>query len=110
MTINEYKALADMIQRNSLFEAPTKGCHYTWTNKHTTGAIYSIIDRLIGNLQWFQTFQDTIVEVFPPNISDHSPSRVSHVNTQTNRKFIFKFMNCVTRKDDYIDVVSHKLG
>lgn len=101
VTINKYKELDDKMQRNGLFQAPTKGCHYTWSKKHTTGAIHSRIDKLIGNLQWFHTYQDATVEIFQPNISDHSPIIVSYLNNQTKRKFMFKFLSCVTMKDGY---------
>ncbi|XP_058783262.1 uncharacterized protein LOC131657933 [Vicia villosa] len=74
--ISEYCDLDDMMQRQGLYEDPSRGCHYTWSNKHITGTIYSMIDRLIGNVQWFQVFQEAGVEVLHPNIFDHSPVRV----------------------------------
>lgn len=33
VAVNEYKELEDMMQRNGLFEAPSTGCHFTWSNK-----------------------------------------------------------------------------
>lgn len=53
VAINKYKELVEMIQKNGLYEAPSKGSHYTWSNKHSTGTIYSRIDRLVGNTLWF---------------------------------------------------------
>ncbi|XP_058760042.1 uncharacterized protein LOC131633337 [Vicia villosa] len=101
----EYTDLAEMMHKQGLFEAPTRGCYYTWSNKHTADPIYSRIDRLLGNSQWFQDYSDVIVEVLPPSISDHSPIRVSYLVTPRRRKSMFKFLNCVTKKDGYLDIV-----
>ncbi|XP_058727038.1 uncharacterized protein LOC131598458 [Vicia villosa] len=105
VNIAEYKDLADMMHRTGLFEAPTRGRHFTWFNNHSDGAIYSIIDRLIANVQWFQTFQDAHVEVLHPNVSDHSPLRVLWGQQQTRMKMMFKFLNCVTTREGYFAVV-----
>ncbi|XP_058726469.1 uncharacterized protein LOC131597821 [Vicia villosa] len=86
VNVVEYRDLADMVQRKGLFEAPTRG-------------------RLIANVQWFQTFQDANVEVLPRNVSDHSPIRVSWGHNQIRRKFMFKFLNYVTKKEGYQDMV-----
>lgn len=96
------------MQRQGLFEAPTKGCHYTWSDKHQTGGIYSRIDRIIGNVQWFQDFHDAFVEVLLPNISDHSLIRVSRMDAHTKRKYMFKFLNRVTKKEGYQDIVKER--
>ncbi|XP_058763211.1 uncharacterized protein LOC131636618 [Vicia villosa] len=105
VAINEYKDLMDMMMKNGLYEAPTKGSYYIWSNKHSNGAIYSRIDRLVGNSLWFQTYQDVVVEVLPPHISDHSPIRVRHMAIQHKRQHIFKFLNCVTKRDGYHEIV-----
>ncbi|XP_058733883.1 uncharacterized protein LOC131605555 [Vicia villosa] len=107
VSVKEYRDLDDMMQRLGLFEAPTRGCHFTWSNKQSSGVIYSRIDRVIGNVQWFQTFQDVIVEVLPPGISDHSPIRVSCLTPQAGRRTMFKFINCVTRREGFQDVVRY---
>ncbi|XP_058722962.1 uncharacterized protein LOC131594771 [Vicia villosa] len=105
VTLNEYKDLAEMMQRSGLYEAASRGCHYTWSNKHLTGAIYSRIDRLIGNALWFQDYPDVIVEVLPPSISDHAPIRVRSLSVQSKRKYHFKFLNCVASKENFQDIV-----
>lgn len=60
---------------------------------------------MVGNSLWFQTFQDTIVEILPPNISEHAPIRVRNLSNQNGRKFLFKFLNCVTQRECYQDIV-----
>ncbi|CAK8574902.1 unnamed protein product [Lathyrus sativus] len=53
VTEAKFRDLIDMLQMDDLFEATTKGPHFTWTNKHTTGVIYSTIDRVLGNTTWY---------------------------------------------------------
>ncbi|XP_058776279.1 uncharacterized protein LOC131650591 [Vicia villosa] len=107
VALNEYADLVDMMEKNGLFEAETKGSHFTWSNKHSFGAIYSRIDRLIGNSLWFSTYQDIIVEILPPHISDHSPIRVRTLAAQHRRKHTFKFLNCVTTRTGYHETVNN---
>lgn len=56
-------------------------------------------------MQWFQGFQDDVAEVLPPNILDHSPIRVSRLDVQTRRKYLFKFINYVIKKEGYHSIV-----
>ena len=51
VTEAEYIDLSNMMQITCLFESITKDCHFTWSNKYTTGVIYSRIDRMIGNVE-----------------------------------------------------------
>lgn len=46
----EYRDLRDMMDRMSLFEKESMGDHFTWSNNHSSGTIYSRIDRVIGNV------------------------------------------------------------
>lgn len=47
---SEYKDLAYMIESMGMFEAKSKSCHYTWSNKSIHNTIYSRIKRMIGIL------------------------------------------------------------
>ncbi|KAH1222734.1 putative ribonuclease H protein [Glycine max] len=95
-----------MMRNSGLFEASTKGPYFTWSNKHVTGAIYSRIDRLIGNVQWFQQYQNNTVEVLMPNIFYHAPLKVnSHIQAR-KRKAVFKFINCTTTDVSYAQIIS----
>jgi hypothetical protein len=46
----EYSDLSTMMNTTSLYEMDSMGDHYTWSNKQRDCAIYSRIDRVIGNL------------------------------------------------------------
>lgn len=76
VTEEEYLDLVNMMNINGLYEADTKGCHFTWSNKHNNDVIYYRIDHMMGNIEWFQRYQDVVVEVMTPNISNHAPIRI----------------------------------
>ncbi|CAK8579658.1 unnamed protein product [Lathyrus sativus] len=106
VTETEYIDLQNMMQRIGLFEMESKGDYYTWFNKHNVDPIYSRIDRVLGNVDWFQTFQDVNLNVLAPNVSDHA---ILHVIGQENsdyRKRKFKFLNCVTKMAGYSEIVA----
>ncbi|XP_058741373.1 uncharacterized protein LOC131613745 [Vicia villosa] len=102
---NKYKDLVEMMKRSGLFEANTKGSYYTWTNKSTSNPIYSIIDRMIGNSEWFQTFNDANTEVLLPGISDHAPIRVRIVKQEVQKRYLFKFLNYLTHDPTFFPLV-----
>lgn len=49
----EFSDLSSMVDNVGLFEVESKGDIYTWFNKQTKGAIYSRIEKFIGNMGWF---------------------------------------------------------
>ncbi|XP_058753184.1 uncharacterized protein LOC131626385 [Vicia villosa] len=52
----EYIELEELMNDIGLYEHETRGSHYTWSNKHGQGAIYSRIDIAICNGEWFSAF------------------------------------------------------
>lgn len=49
----EYIDLSNMLVKCGLFKMDRKGDRYTWCNKHINGTIYSCIDRVVANRDWF---------------------------------------------------------
>lgn len=92
----------------NLFEHDTRGSHYTWTNKHVTGAIHSRIDRALCNRAWFLVFPDCEIEVLNAHISDHTPLKVKPLGHQKSRlknPVQFKFINTAAEHDDFMEKV-----
>ncbi|XP_058764837.1 uncharacterized protein LOC131638301 [Vicia villosa] len=58
ITDSEYVDLWDMMTSAGLTEMDGCGDYYTWCNRHTNDTIYSRIDRLIGNVEWFKKYND----------------------------------------------------
>ena len=72
MTEIEYKDLQDMMVNKGLYEMDNTEEYYTWSNKHKEGTVYSRIDRVLGNVGWFQSLCDTVLKILPPSVSDHA--------------------------------------
>jgi hypothetical protein len=105
---SEYVDLVSMMHKTNLSEMDSNGDYFTWSNKHVAGAIYSRIDRVLGNVDWFQMHLDSTLTNMDPGISDHSllcltgPVPIS----STPRKSQFKFLNCVTAMPNFLDCVT----
>ncbi|XP_058762598.1 uncharacterized protein LOC131635980 [Vicia villosa] len=102
----EYKELGDMMHNTGLFEATTFGPHFTWSNKHREGTIYSRIDHMLGNFEWFQKFHEAKVYVMNPHISDHAPIKVDYQKHVKRKLRMFKFLNSVVLEPSFLQVVA----
>jgi hypothetical protein len=60
---SEYTDLTSMMNIAGLSEMDSMGDYFTWSNKHTDGTIYSKIDRVIGNVDWFQMNLDSTLTI-----------------------------------------------
>ncbi|XP_058775224.1 uncharacterized protein LOC131649480 [Vicia villosa] len=89
-----------MGERN-LFEMDSTGDYYTWSNKHVEGTIYSRIDRVLDNVEWFQNNINTSLQVLPPSVSDHGLLFLQNQEPQYPKKPRFKYLNCVTDVEGY---------
>ncbi|XP_058756286.1 uncharacterized protein LOC131629522 [Vicia villosa] len=102
---SEYSDLASMMDRVGLFEKESKGDHYTWSNKHSTGTIYSRIDRVIGNLDWHQDNIDFVLVIMEPSVSDHCLLKLQQKHQGHHHKYHFKFPNVVTDIEGFMQEV-----
>lgn len=59
----EHIDLVNMIDKTGLLEKVGVGDHFTWFNKQTNGSIYSIIIRVIVNMEWHQQNMETILKI-----------------------------------------------
>lgn len=97
----EFVDLRRMMDNIGMFDVERKGDRYTWFNKHTEGAIYSCIDRVLTNIEWLQQNSNRTLHVFDPGVSDHALLFVKDdVNSSKGNKK-FKFINQVTEMDGY---------
>ena len=80
--------LVDCCDGLGLSDLQYTGCQMTWTN----GTIWSKLDRVLGNIPWFQRALFSHVHFLPSGcLSDHSPCVVSLLErpTTVNRPFRF---------------------
>ncbi|KAK9911453.1 hypothetical protein M0R45_035362 [Rubus argutus] len=57
----------------SLLDVPTSGLSYTWTNRRT----FVRLDRALGNLTWFESWQSLKCRTLTMSSSDHCPILVT---------------------------------
>ncbi|MCH98402.1 hypothetical protein A2U01_0019404, partial [Trifolium medium] len=105
VTEAEYRDLSNMMNATSLYEMDSRGDHYTWSNKQSDCAIYSRIDRVIGNIDWLQ--KDFTLTVMHPSVSDHALLCLESVgDTKSRRKTHFKFLNSSADLDGFLQAVA----
>lgn len=93
---SEYLDLQNMMEMTGIFPCQMEGDRFTWNNRHCHGRIYSKIDHVLGNVAWFQKFDQHRVEVLEAQISDHNLLLISLNVSLPKRKFQFKFLNYLT--------------
>lgn len=72
MTDSEFVDMKNMMEKCEVAEMDSERDYYIGSNKHSEGAIYSRIDRVLGNLEWMQKHDNSILTVMVPSVSDHS--------------------------------------
>lgn len=68
----EYVYMVNMMEQIRLFKMDSIGDHFTWFNRHASDTIYSRIDRVLGNIYWFQQQQGNTLHIMEPGISGHA--------------------------------------
>ncbi|XP_058756408.1 uncharacterized protein LOC131629639 [Vicia villosa] len=105
VTESEYIDMTNMMDNTSLFEMESLGDYFTWANKHVVDPIYSRIDRVLGNPDWFQMHLEFILMILPPSVSDHNLLCITSSAQPVKPKGHFKFNNCLVELTDYDEVV-----
>ncbi|XP_058768036.1 uncharacterized protein LOC131641747 [Vicia villosa] len=89
---SEYVDFNNLLNDAGLCEMDNKGDYFTWSNKQSENPIYSRIDRLIANTDWFQGNNDLVLNVLSPHISGHALLYLSKP-TVARKKIRFRFNN-----------------
>lgn len=106
VVVHEYQDLVHMMTSVGLFACSTTGDYYTWSNKHRQGMIYSRIDLVLGNMQWFLQYDRCRIEVLEPHIPDHSPLCIQLDIPSHYRRYMFKYLNCWIEDVDFMSTVA----
>ncbi|XP_074292607.1 uncharacterized protein LOC141619489 [Silene latifolia] len=76
----ELALMRKMIDEYQLQEMKCSGSYYTWNNKHEDiTKVYSRIDRVLINEQWFQSFPEAVANFLPEGLYDHCPCLINIV-------------------------------
>ncbi|KAL5162615.1 Transposon TX1 uncharacterized protein [Glycine soja] len=103
----EYKDLRTMMDNTGLAEMDSKGDYYTWSNKQSENIIYSRIDRILGNTEWFSKNLNLSLTNMTPGISDHAMLCLRDDSVPVKRKARFKYANCVSGMDNFTETVAN---
>ncbi|KAG7543172.1 hypothetical protein ISN45_Aa07g030980 [Arabidopsis thaliana x Arabidopsis arenosa] len=66
--------LNSCLENNELFDLPSRGAFFTWSNERKEDPVIRKLDRVVVNEQWSACFPDSLAIFDPPGDSDHSPS------------------------------------
>ncbi|XP_058756718.1 uncharacterized protein LOC131629929 [Vicia villosa] len=100
----EFLDLPNFMDTKGSSEMESNGDYYTWSNKHHVGTIYSKIDRVIANADWFQNHLNTTLKFLPPQVSDHALLLLTSQHHIRYKKR-FRFINCVTKVAGFMDTI-----
>ncbi|OMP08491.1 Endonuclease/exonuclease/phosphatase [Corchorus olitorius] len=90
-------------QQNQLFDVPTFGPKFTFSNRHTDATYCrSRIDRALVNSNWLNAFPYTNVKVLVSGGSDHLPLLLNTKSGHVSKPSFFKFENAWTLSPDYV--------
>ncbi|XP_058722236.1 uncharacterized protein LOC131594157 [Vicia villosa] len=103
---HEYKDLCSMMERTGLYEMDSTGDHFTWTNKQRDNAIYSRIDRILGNIDWHQQHMDFTLHIMSPSVFDHAMLCLKENQLSRIQRKHFKFRNCLVEMEGYSNTVA----
>ncbi|GKE82094.1 hypothetical protein Tco_1552094, partial [Tanacetum coccineum] len=87
----------------------SSGLHYTWNQKPKSGGgVLKKLDRIMGNLEFNDTFPGACGVFQPYRISDHSPAVLKIPSLMIPKPKPFKFFNSLTFKSKFLDVVAEQ--
>ncbi|XP_074283240.1 uncharacterized protein LOC141607790 [Silene latifolia] len=107
VTWAEMAPMRKMIDDCQLQEMKCSGSFYTWNNKHEdVTKVYSRIDRVLINEQWFQSFPEAVANFLPEGLYDHCPCLINIVEEPVKIKSAFKYFNMWALSDDFDNTVT----
>ncbi|XP_024015940.1 uncharacterized protein LOC112089192 [Eutrema salsugineum] len=101
------RRMRDCLLSIGLFDLPSHGPLYTWTNKRLADPVGKKLDRCLVNDQWLLIFSASHCSFEAPDFSDHTPCHIrlfSEPPSFGTRPF--KFLNCLTKLPSFLDTVS----
>lgn len=90
-----------------LYEMDSRGEHFTWSNNQSENPIYSMINRLIGNMDWLHQHMDYTLTVMPPNVSYRDLLCLKkNKDDRRKRRTNFKYTNNIAEMDGFVTNVN----
>ncbi|XP_075086066.1 uncharacterized protein LOC142168811 [Nicotiana tabacum] len=89
-----------------LMELPAQENRYTWSDKHEEHRIFSKIDWIFINEQWFDTMPECNTRFLREGIGDHCPAKVTFVKERQRSRRFFQFCNVWTQLSQFMSIVN----
>ncbi|XP_058722177.1 uncharacterized protein LOC131593630 [Vicia villosa] len=107
VTEAEYEDLHNMMNSTGLGDMDSCGDFFTWFNNQIRNPIYSRIDRLLANVEWFHLYSEATLNILPSSVSDHALLHVSLAKTRSLPK-LFRFSNHLVAIEGFERVVRER--
>lgn len=101
VTETEFVDLEIMMEGVGLDDMDSMGEFYSWSNKQVDNIIYSRINMVLGNVEWFIKYDDLTLTMKPPGIFDHAILYLKCKTQRLHHKRHFKFKNFITHLEGY---------
>ncbi|XP_060202242.1 uncharacterized protein LOC132630698 [Lycium barbarum] len=103
----EIQDFLECIEDLGVVHLPRRGYDYSWCNKReATDKIYSKINWVLGNPQWFQHFGSLEALFGSPECSEHSPIIINTYANYQRCTRPFRLLNVLLKKKRFIELVS----
>lgn len=100
--------LAEFCSDNGFTDIPSSGSFFTWCNQQeATTRMYCKLDRVMGNVNWMESYNQTTVEYIQKSHSDHTLSLLSIRHGLNIRRPPFKFLHMWTMHHQFASLVSN---
>lgn len=100
------RGFSDCLAEVGLFDLPSQGPLFTWSNKCPSVPIAKRLDRCLVNDQWLLMFPSSHCTFEPPEFSDHTPC---HIKLLTPKPVFgtrpFKFFNFLSKHPLFLQTV-----
>nr|GEX21161.1 hypothetical protein [Tanacetum cinerariifolium] len=97
----------DCVAKIEVMDVNSSGLHFTWNQKpRGGGGVLKKLDRIMGNVEFFDAYPSAHAIFHPYRISDHSPSVLNILELPITKPRPFKFFNFVAHKPKFLEVVA----
>ncbi|GJS75277.1 hypothetical protein Tco_0725158 [Tanacetum coccineum] len=98
----------DCVSNIEVMDINSSGLHFTWNQKPKGGGgLLKKLDRIMGNIEFLDSFPGDFALFQPYRILDHSPAVLKISSLTFNKPKPFKFFNFLTFKSNFLDLVNN---
>ncbi|GJU58679.1 hypothetical protein Tco_1236445 [Tanacetum coccineum] len=97
----------DCVRSIEVMDIHSTGLHFTWNQKpRGRNGVLKKLDRIMGNLEFIDTYQGAYAVFQPYRISDHTPSVLKIPSLTCTKPRPFKFYNFLAQKGSFLEVLN----